>query len=421
MKLSVCMITYNHEQFIEQAVRSVMAQVADFSYELVIGEDCSTDRTREILVRLQREFPDTIRLRLNEHNIGMQRNLVQTFQACRGEYIALLEGDDFWTSPLKLQRQADFLDAHRECVLCFHRAEVVYEQFPEVRHLFPAGEFPRVSTIDMLLKANPMATCSVVVRNNLIPAFPAAFYDLKIGDWALHLMHAQHGQIGYIDEIMGTYRIHAAGAWSSISQTAIVQNTSAMLDFVNDYFEGRYDAMIRQTKHEMFVRWAWLIIQQKRAVAWHMLDEPAEGDRALVLGRALAALDTAASRELLLAFASIAFELYGQTTLLDQAHREYVEATRHTIEDTAQYAQAIDADRSQLYQTIERLQRDIAASQEYAASLKQVLEARESEIANAHAYVASLKQVLEAREAELAEVHKRLPGRQQTKNGSSYH
>ncbi len=119
-KVSVLMITYNHEQYIEQAVRSVMMQETDFDYELVIGEDCSTDRTREIVLRLKEEFPDKIRLLLPEKNLGMIPNFVATYEACRGEYIALCEGDDYWTHPKKLQIQVDYMKGS-ECRMCFHK------------------------------------------------------------------------------------------------------------------------------------------------------------------------------------------------------------------------------------------------------------------------------------------------------------
>src|SRR3712207_1086613 len=102
MKVSVLMLAYNHEKFIAQALDSALMQQVNFDYEIVIGEDCSTDNTRDILIRYQKEYPHRIRLLLPEKNLGMHDNLIQTFKACRGDYIAFLEGDDYWTSPNKL-------------------------------------------------------------------------------------------------------------------------------------------------------------------------------------------------------------------------------------------------------------------------------------------------------------------------------
>src|SRR5204862_6731871 len=97
-KVSVCMITFNHEKYIEQAVESVMMQETDFDYELVVGEDCSTDSTRDILERLMERYPERIRLNLHAENKGMLRNFEHTLKSYRGEYIAILEGDDYWTA-----------------------------------------------------------------------------------------------------------------------------------------------------------------------------------------------------------------------------------------------------------------------------------------------------------------------------------
>jgi glycosyltransferase involved in cell wall biosynthesis len=124
MKLSVAMITYNHERFIAQAIESVLAQKVDFDYEIVIGEDCSTDGTRAVIMDFQRRCPDRIVVLLRERNIGAMRNLAGTIAACRGKYLAVLEGDDYWTCANKLQKQVDFLDKHPDWAVCCTRAEV---------------------------------------------------------------------------------------------------------------------------------------------------------------------------------------------------------------------------------------------------------------------------------------------------------
>jgi glycosyltransferase involved in cell wall biosynthesis len=112
MKLSVAMITYNHERFITQALESVLAQRVNFDYEIVVGEDCSTDDTRAIVMYFHRRYPGRIVPLLREKNIGGARNIELTLAACRGQYVAMLEGDDYWTCEDKLQRQVDFLDAN---------------------------------------------------------------------------------------------------------------------------------------------------------------------------------------------------------------------------------------------------------------------------------------------------------------------
>jgi glycosyltransferase involved in cell wall biosynthesis len=184
IKVSVCMITYNHEAFISEAIESVLMQQTDFEYELVIGEDCSTDRTREIVVEYAKKYPDRIRLLLHEQNMGLmgKKNLVATYRACRGMYIALLEGDDYWTDPLKLQKQVDYMESHRDCALCFHNVLMVHDDGSQPEHLYNAPDQKEISEFEDLLTNYFTQTCSVMFRNGLILAFPDEFYQMFMGD-----------------------------------------------------------------------------------------------------------------------------------------------------------------------------------------------------------------------------------------------
>ena len=100
-KVSVRIVTYNHERFIGQAIDSVLMQTVNFPYEIVIGEDCSTDNTRRIVMDYRDRYPDKIRLLLHEQNVGQHANIMRTEAACRGRYMANLDGDDYWTDPCK--------------------------------------------------------------------------------------------------------------------------------------------------------------------------------------------------------------------------------------------------------------------------------------------------------------------------------
>jgi glycosyltransferase involved in cell wall biosynthesis len=210
--VSVLTLTCDHEAYVEQSVRSALMQETDFPVRIAIGEDCSTDRTRDIVQALHAQHPDRIRLVLQERNVGMLRNFAATLAACSGSYVAFLEGDDFWTDPLKLQRQVDYLEAHPGCALCFH----------PVRCLGPAGDVARnvfppvapVTRVDDLLRGNYVPACSVVMRRSAIPPLPAWFLGLKLYDWPLWVLAAEHGSLDRLPQEMATYRIHAAAAWS---------------------------------------------------------------------------------------------------------------------------------------------------------------------------------------------------------------
>ena len=136
--VSIWMLTYNQEKFIEQCVESVMNQQANFEYKLFIGEDVSTDNTREICKRLKKKFPNKIELFLNDRNLGVNLNakkvLEETFNS-NAKYIALLEGDDYWTDPYKLQKQVDFLELNQDYIGVAHRHHILYQNYTKKKYV----------------------------------------------------------------------------------------------------------------------------------------------------------------------------------------------------------------------------------------------------------------------------------------------
>jgi glycosyltransferase involved in cell wall biosynthesis len=246
MKLSVAMVTYNQERYIGQAIESVLAQRVNFDYEIVIGEDCSTDGTRAVVMDFHRRYPDRIVLILRQRNIGPMRNIESTLAACRGQYLSILEGDDYWTSVDKLQKQVDFLDAHPDRVLCCHRVKFLNETGSaeaDVHPLLAAGPY----AIEDLLKWNFVMTCSAVMRRDLTNCPPPWLSEMKVGDWARSALVARHGTIELMDEIMAAYRVHAGGIWSSLSQTARLQETARMLRALDKELGYAYTDTILQT------------------------------------------------------------------------------------------------------------------------------------------------------------------------------
>jgi glycosyltransferase involved in cell wall biosynthesis len=246
MKLSVMMITYNHERFIANAIESVLAQRVNFDYEIVIGEDCSTDRTRAIIMDFHRRYPGRIVPLMRDQNIGPARNSEATLLACRGQYLALLEGDDYWTCREKLERQVNFLDTHPGSSMCCHRVQFLDETgFAEaaVFPSLPAGSY----TIDDLLKNNFVATCSAVLRRNLVPALPPWFREMKLGDWPMFALAARYGTIELMDEVMSVHRIHQGGVWSSLSSMSRSHETARMLKALDKYLDFQYTNTIRRT------------------------------------------------------------------------------------------------------------------------------------------------------------------------------
>jgi glycosyltransferase involved in cell wall biosynthesis/predicted O-methyltransferase YrrM len=239
-KVSVAIITYNHEKFIAQAIESVLAQEINFDYEIIVGDDCSNDSTPSILLSLQQQHPGQIQLFLNQTNLGMHKNFVQIFTACRGQYIALLEGDDYWVSSQKLQKQINFLDEHSDYALCFHDALIVFEdqQHPETK--FCPSDLLETPDIERLFQVNYIPTASVIYRAGLVQQLPDWVFELKMLDWPLHLLHAQCGQMKYIDEIMSVYRIHKDSVWSSQKPVWQAKEIIKMMQAVSQNSSPKY-------------------------------------------------------------------------------------------------------------------------------------------------------------------------------------
>ena len=210
--LSIHCITYNHEKFIAQAMDGFLMQKTTFDFEIVVGEDCSTDNTRRILLEYKEKHPDKIKLLLNEKNLGMQQNGMQTGAACTGKYLAICEGDDYWTDPLKLQKQVDFLEANPNFAICFHNVEVKHEDGETQSYLSNSNQ-KQVTTFEDLAAENYIHTVSCVFRKPFFE-FPEWFYESAVGDWVTHLLNAEHGKIAFIDEVMAVYRVHKGGVWS---------------------------------------------------------------------------------------------------------------------------------------------------------------------------------------------------------------
>lgn len=241
-KVSVVMISYNHEKYIEQAVRSVLMQETDFEYEIIIGEDCSTDRTREILVKLQQENPEKMRLILHHRNMGMIPNFVSVLGSARGQYIALLEGDDYWTSPHKLQRQVDYMEAHLECAVCFHGVSIL-DQLTENGNTLPTKEGIWSTAIDHKIPAHQFDlanldfvphTCSALLRS-IGEQLPEVYFRLRAaGDYPLFTvwLHKYGGFLGFLPDCMGVYRRHSGGVWSG--PRSVEQETNYLRNSVHD-------------------------------------------------------------------------------------------------------------------------------------------------------------------------------------------
>ncbi|MBK8553002.1 MAG: glycosyltransferase [Ignavibacteria bacterium] len=243
MKVSVWMSAYNHEKYLAQCLDSVLRQRTNFDFDIILGEDCSKDRTREVALEYQKKYPEKIKLFLPEKNIGMMEMDLATWGLCKGEYLALLNGDDYWTDENKLQTQSDFLDNNPDTVICFHKAKVEDETNGssfETVYLEPNDTMPIES---LLLGYNPIMTPTVMIRN--LWKIPDWYRELPYGDMPLYLMLAQKGKIKYIDRLMSVYRVHSSGQWQGESVYNNLLKDLKFYKVMNEKLDYKYDDLIK--------------------------------------------------------------------------------------------------------------------------------------------------------------------------------
>jgi glycosyltransferase involved in cell wall biosynthesis len=221
--VSVILRTFGHAPFVAQAIESVLIQEAPFRFELVIGEDCSTDGTREIVAAYARRYPDVIRAVLPERNIGHGAIFERALEATRGAFIAYLDGDDYWTSPTKLRRQVEFLEANPDCPSCFHDVSLVYGE-----RGIPSGSINPGLSEDRFALEDILWDCfipapAVMFRRAVAERLPDWAFDVVWIDWLIHICAATLGPIGYIPATLAAYRVHRGGMFSALDRISQVE------------------------------------------------------------------------------------------------------------------------------------------------------------------------------------------------------
>ena len=223
--LSIVCITYNHEKFIRQTLDGFVNQKTNFKFEVIIHDDASTDKTAEIIKEYQEKYPDIIKPIFQVENkfsqgIPLLKRFV--YPCIKSKYVAMCEGDDYWTDEYKLQKQVDFLEANPDYSICFHPVKFIYEDKPNKTNIHPSKKFlSQDLTFEKLLKTNFIQTNSVVYRWRFInESFEDIIPDAILpSDWHLHLAHAENGKIGVINDVMSVYRRHSGGVWTDTDAT----------------------------------------------------------------------------------------------------------------------------------------------------------------------------------------------------------
>jgi glycosyltransferase involved in cell wall biosynthesis len=265
--VSVLMVTYNQDSYIRAAMESVIMQEVAFEYEIVIGEDYSTDQTRTILLEYQQKYEKKIRLLFHEKNLGVSRNWEYTMHQCCGKYIAILEGDDYWTNPHKLQKQVDFMEAHPDFSMCFHNARILYEgsASPPASHLMTEEIKPEFTLSDVTGKWQ-VATASVMYRRALMPDLPAWVHDTVVVDLPLFATLASRGRVGFLNEEMSVYRVNSGGVTQTAKKETFLLNLIRMYTQLDQHLAMKQHRNLTQKVADSYLALASLMNSQHRHV-----------------------------------------------------------------------------------------------------------------------------------------------------------
>ncbi len=218
--VSICCITFNQQAYINQTIDGILKQNTSFPVEIIVHDDASTDDTSDIIKEYVKKFPKIIIPIFQKENLwskGIRASPNYVWPLAKGKYIALCEGDDYWTDPYKLQKQVDFLEANPDFGICFHNVAQLNTFNEEKNNIIPGVKKDSVYTMEDYILSNRTATCSLVFKKELLGEIPSWFYKVPFGDLALILlvMHNSNKKGMVLKDTMGVYRIHENGIHGS--------------------------------------------------------------------------------------------------------------------------------------------------------------------------------------------------------------
>lgn len=220
-KLTISVPTYNQENYITQCLDGIVNQKTNFPFQVIVSDDCSTDNTRKILKEYQKKYPEIVKPIFRKKNLGPMDNFIETLNGIHTEYVALCDGDDFWTDPTKLQQQVDFLDKNKDYNICFHQTTIFWQNGSKEEEIFPQNLNKTTFSFDDIAHNNPIPTNTIVYRwkfreeGSFKKTFPK---DVIPGDFFVHLYHAHNSKAKFIEKPMSKYRRHEGGMWWLTSQ-----------------------------------------------------------------------------------------------------------------------------------------------------------------------------------------------------------
>lgn len=234
--VSICCQTYNHKDYIVEALEGFLMQKTDFVFEILLRDDASTDGTADICFKYANKYPDKIRLLAYTENQWEKKvsPFRDNLKRAKGKYIALCEGDDFWTDPLKLQKQVDFLEANEEYSYCGHKSFSLENEI-----LIPIEINCKEISLPVLLNKNMLNSATLVFRKSCIVTPTTLLENAPAGDWLLQLLALRAGNGYVLDDNMSVYRKHVGGIWSSLPAKEMCENGVTTLKLAKQIFNDK--------------------------------------------------------------------------------------------------------------------------------------------------------------------------------------
>lgn len=269
--VSISCITYNHEKFIADAIDSFLMQETNFKFEILIHDDASTDRTVDIIREYEKKYPDlikTIYQTENQYSKGVDVLHLNNERA-KGKYLAICEGDDFWTKSNKLQKQVDYMEKHPECSLCVNAGNLVSASERKLISQSRPSNKNKIFTVAETIEGGGglFLTNSMLCRTKFVQNRPNFIENAPVGDYPLAINLALLGTVYYIDEFMSAYRVGDSGSWTARNLSSIdkkirhFNEIAEMLDEINQYTNFQYDNVITRTKNRNQFS---LLLEQRR-------------------------------------------------------------------------------------------------------------------------------------------------------------
>ncbi len=259
--VSVCCATYNHEPYIRQCLDGFVMQKTDFAFEVLINDDASTDNTADIIREYEEKYPDIIKPIYqpeNRYSQGVPISATFNWSRAKGKYIAQCEGDDYWTDPLKLQKQVDFLEANEDYSLCCHNVKIWKEVEQKWSNNYAYRLIPETTTIVDLANGNYLYTASMMFRcDERVFSDFSSIKRIELGDYFLRILNAKYGKIKRLNDTMAVYRVHSGGVWSMQQRASNYIKAAKMVERLKpSCAEHNIDAQFSK-QQELLLSIAW--------------------------------------------------------------------------------------------------------------------------------------------------------------------